>query len=620
MKNRIINKKNILIFIISLFIALLFELLFFQIYSIIGKNTYKKITPSKLVNVEKNGEYYVTKSNKSKIVFNTNNAYINELSFFYISDNDFQYNIIIIDKNGETNIYTNSSSSIIHLSNKKVHNNAKKVILEFNNKNIKIKDFAINNKIDFNSIRFLYIFIGSILFGFIIFNSQLVLKRLDLTFLVVSILLGTLIILVTPFSAFTSNDDQVHFHNAYTLLDGKYTCWNDSERYYDKLLLYAPSRFKTQEETSKYIDFLNKNSKCINKVNINHNISYNNLIYLPQAIIMKICKLLNTPFVFTLFMGKFINLLIFSIFISFSIKIIPFCKKSIFIIGLLPTVLYLATQFSYDPPITGACILALSFYLKMLNDKKVKSFDFVCFMLLLMWACLPKAIYCPLYLLPIFIKKDKFDNKKDKKKVVFISLLFFIIFLSTFVLPSILGEVSGDARIANTSASGQLKYIMSNPINYIKILLFYTVDNFYNYLFGFETFSAMGYVINTEFSFIKIFVFISLILVFWSIFTDKCPKEIITNKLKIIYFIILTIIWCLVATALYLSWTPVGSPTILGVQGRYFIPVLILFHIILKPTYSIKEKLNNNDNVLFIILPILVLLFDILLLLLIYHW
>ena len=39
---------------------------------------------------------------------------------------------------------------------------------------------------------------------------------------------------------------------------------------------------------------------------------------------------------------------------------------------------------------------------------------------------------------------------------------------------------------------------------------------------------------------------------------------------------IFMLVFCGIATALYLQFTPVGSDVVLGVQSRYFIPVILL--------------------------------------------
>ena len=56
---------------------------------------------------------------------------------------------------------------------------------------------------------------------------------------------------------------------------------------------------------------------------------------------------------------------------------------------------------------------------------------------------------------------------------------------------------------------------------------------------------------------------------------DKNEKEF-NFKEKIVYLIIFTIVVLLIYTSLYVAWTSLKSPVILGVQSRYFLPVILL--------------------------------------------
>ena len=74
------------------------------------------------------------------------------------------------------------------------------------------------------------------------------------------------------------------------------------------------------------------------------------------------------------------------------------------------------------------------------------------------------------------------------------------------------------------------------------------------------------------------------------------------NKIKKCYrvwfvFVTLALI-SLIILGMYFQWTPVGTFITEGVQGRYFIPVIIIFLLSLVP---LKKKISINMN---IIIPI----------------
>lgn len=612
MKNSI-KKHWFILIIIPLIFSICCEILIFNFNALKGENKKEKLEIVETKNIIKLKEGYKT-TNNATIILEGNNTYINELQFNYKSNNDFEWEMIVENSHNEKVVTNHKSASIINLANRKVDENTDKIILKIKAKNVIVKNFKANNKINISLLHIFYLFISLFLILYLIINRKILFDKVEKTFLIIAIPLGILLIFYTPISAYTCYDDQVHFHKAYTLLDGKNSSWTLAGRYYDKLLLNAPDRFRTLEEHQEYNDFLNRNNNkesIVSRINEDSTISYNEIIYLPQAIVFKLCRILNFPFTLTMHLAKLINLLLYVLLIYMAIKVSPIAKKLIMIIALMPTPMYLASQFSYDPTIMGSCLLAISYFFKMLYSKKIKSTDYFKFVICITWACLAKAVYCPLFLLGFLIPKEKFENNEQSKKIKATSTVLVLVFISTYILPILLGTVSGDARIAGTSVSGQIKYILSNPLSFCKTFAVYTWNHISDYFVGYAALSKMGYLVTKQDGYFILPIFITQALLLYVTFTESIEEKVFTKKTKIWIALLLIIIWTLIATALYMQWTPVGSNEIKGVQGRYFLPILLLLLLLLKPTNdSNKEKLNNN--ILTTIIPTLVLIFNLL--------
>lgn len=54
---------------------------------------------------------------------------------------------------------------------------------------------------------------------------------------------------------------------------------------------------------------------------------------------------------------------------------------------------------------------------------------------------------------------------------------------------------------------------------------------------------------------------------------------------------------------MYLSFTPIGSTEIMGVQTRYFTPILLLGLLVLIPTTTQKITKQENNNILILLVP-----------------
>lgn len=114
---------------------------------------------------------------------------------------------------------------------------------------------------------------------------------------------------------------------------------------------------------------------------------------------------------------------------------------------------------------------------------------------------------------------------------------------------------------------------MKNPIVYTKILLGSTFGQFVDKFFGVSTIIRMGYIGSAPFAFL---IILDALMVFFA-FTNLDQEELKLNRYQrgLILFILFSVN-CLIWTALYLSFTAVGSNVIQGVQGRYFLSLLII--------------------------------------------
>ena len=64
---------------------------------------------------------------------------------------------------------------------------------------------------------------------------------------------------------------------------------------------------------------------------------------------------------------------------------------------------------------------------------------------------------------------------------------------------------------------------------------------------------------------------------------------------KIIITLVILAIIALIFTSLYVQWTTVGSKSILGIQGRYFIPILPLAAILIGSVIKVENKYKDEN-------------------------
>jgi uncharacterized membrane protein len=165
---------------------------------------------------------------------------------------------------------------------------------------------------------------------------------------------------------------------------------------------------------------------------------------------------------------------------------------------------------------------------------------------------------------------------KNKWKWIFVSLLaagVFAILLQIIITPG------NDPRIDTSSINPteQLKFIIHSPVGWLKVFSLAMIYNGFDYYNQFNLLNGT----HTSIGVFGIVQFAGVLLFSWS--ENNILQEKITRWHRL-YSLFIIIITCMFVTLpLYLYWSPVGAPGIAGLQGRYFLPVMILSLIVFRP-------------------------------------
>lgn len=409
---------------------------------------------------------------------------------------------------------------------------------------------------------------------------------IEKVFLIIGSTLGILYLFIIPMGR--APDEPAHIWRVYSISQGEILIENQ-DNINGNYLPENIANFNSHYTNNAYESIASDLSEPISDQQIFHKtIGSNPIDYLPQIIGTLIGRLLHLPMIAVLYLARLCGLITCIIIIYFCLKFIPIVKKSLFFLACLPLSMQTFISISYDGLIICSAIALITFVLYSIYQKNLK-FNFLHYLILAILGVAlisAKPVYFPLCLILFFIPYRCFKNKKYK---IISIITILLITIGTFLLWSALSIVTEPGNGANTS--GQISYIMSNPIQYIVVLIHNILNMPFVYLqrLGFlEWFD----VHTSEFYIISTLIF----------FTILCAEEYITaNKLKLSksfrwsLIIIFATITILIFTALYIQWTQVGSPIIEGVQTRYLLPVFIIIPILLssiihRPSSS-KEKL-----------------------------
>ena len=334
----------------------------------------------------------------------------------------------------------------------------------------------------------------------------------------------------------------------------------------------------------------------------NNNVSYDNLIpaesggyhpilYAFSGFGLWLSKLLQLSPIAGLYMGRSANLILYLIVGYYIVKKIPMAKFLMIIYLLNPMFLQQATSYSADALTNISSMLFIAYVLYIKYDKKkVETKDFVTLLMGFMFVLVGKYAYFLLGLLFILIWKElKEYIKAHKKKVIIIVLLIAIIGLSWFIYTKIPKDQIIDTINYERpqSTESKLMHILKNPQNIIPIYLNTLLynSNFYLITFLGGTLGALNIPIS------QIYTLIYAAILVLSIFVDKENDEL-DKKSKIINIIIFILTFHIVLAGLYLGWGVITDPIIQGVQGRYFIPIVILLLLAM-----VRKKNINLKNI-----------------------
>lgn len=454
----------------------------------------------------------------------------------------------------------------------------------------KLRDLSVENRFVFHWQRFLLFLALTTAIGILVFCGQFLTKRLDLVFLILGLLFG---VSYTFSHGITLNswDEQVHYTCIYQMSFAGEAERSDAYEAYAGLAV--PGGDTTEELTgiATWADSVGTATGTMQK-DYPYTTVFGRVGYIFQSLGMAIARLIGLSFSATIYVSNLCNMLCYVLITALAIRLCKIGKQAMFFLGLLPIQFVLACSFSYDAFVNAFLMLGYALFTREYVSEEPLSWKRVIpGLVVLSIGIIPKAVYFPVILLYLFLPKRKFADKKQRSLLFAIVIAAALALAMTFVLPTLMAGSGGtdlysDPRRSAANASEQLKMIFSEPFKYARLLF----SNIFNwqvpYYLGpkvWTNFAYAGKYTGTGLYLIPVF------LCFLSITqgsmdngengTVALPEDrkllgLLPMKIGTVLTALLS--ECLIWTALYLAFNPVGAERIAGVQGRYLIPFAYL--------------------------------------------
>lgn len=318
------------------------------------------------------------------------------------------------------------------------------------------------------------------------------------------------------------------------------------------------------------------------------------VFFLGYAIGLAIARMLSLNIFVGLLLARLINYIIVLILGYYAIKKIPFGKILLTTYLMIPMMMQQATAFSADSIMNATIILFISYtlYLSFKKEEILKS-EKIIFLILSVFVGLSKITYIPLIGIALIIAKRK--KEMPKKEVISFAIVTLVICCGSMITLNIFTRgytnesASGYLENAGVNSEEQLLGIISNPLHFVKVLW-----NDFKVNGEFYTFNFIGQYLGWLSITVPIsYIILYIIILLASIFVED-NKKVLDWKERLWLIILALGMNILVITGMYLEWTGVGSMTVAGVQGRYFLPttIILLLSICQKENY-VKIKYPN---------------------------
>ncbi len=426
------------------------------------------------------------------------------------------------------------------------------------------------------------------------FSSKFKNKNLFMTLLLFA--LGAAFCFATPPNQVP--DEQSHFLRAHAMAQGQLG-FDENHCYpndVNLLMKYFPimynNGYPAREGATIYNRFTDYKRAVYNGEKA-ENISiiiFQVIPYIPGAIGIFIARAIGFGALGAYYANRLANLVFFCICAYWTLKFSGKFRIIMFTLMAMPLTVFIYASCNTDSILFRLMFLMFSTIFSEKFDNLKATIFTLCFAVL----CVHKMSY--IVFLPLFLCvnkenwKVKIKNKKIGKIVyLFITIVVFLVLYKGMNFYVQLFSNYGDIvrPIIDSNPAEQLKFILRYPLRYSVVFL-NTLKNNSFFLFS-------GGLLGWLDIKLPLINYLTPLVIVFSVVkqSDVFDKKDINKTLM--FFVCSILTYGVVMTGLYLSWTPVTLPQIIGLQMRYMCPAFLGFCMIIGQYFS-KRTAKNITN------------------------
>lgn len=329
---------------------------------------------------------------------------------------------------------------------------------------------------------------------------------------------------------------------------------------------------------------------------------YSPLSYIPQVIGLLIGSLV-TKNVYAYYMfGRFFAFVVNTLLVILAIRLCPERKYLIFVLASTPVFLSQMISYSTDGNVNSLSIFYVAFILNRIRKEKIKISDEIIIAAGAIVLALSKVIYFPFAILVLLLEDKSFKSKKRatayKIMTICAALICFIVWFM-IARTYLFDNQNGRDIQPKLQMIYMITHFYKMPIVFIKTV--------YNGLVGWIGQISGGVLGKGWLQYTGIIWNGFMIILGIELFTGESNNMALTLSKKQLFTVAATSVLVVLLTfaSLYAQWTTYKSDMVSGIQGRYFIPLIIPISLVIRKQLSINDYRRKN-NILTIICTLVV--------------
>ena len=294
--------------------------------------------------------------------------------------------------------------------------------------------------------------------------------------------------------------------------------------------------------------------------------SYVPLVYTPQAAAAAAGDTFSLRPIVTFYLGRLFAAVTFIAIVALAIRVTPVAPWAFATAALFPMSLYIAASWSADVIINACSFLFVALLLRAasavgpVGAREVTALAVAGFAV-----AIGKLPFATSALLILAIPAARFSSLRDR--IARIACVGAAMFAGLLIAAGAMSRSAGAPR-ADVDMGRQLDAVTSHPLTFPAVFVRDLATHGRDYLE-----QSVGRLGMLDLQLPPSIIWLSLATLLAAALCSTVAPRRAARVLAAASFLLATIG---ISLALYLGWTPVGAPTVEGIQGRYFIALMPL--------------------------------------------